>query len=1849
MPNPAISQPGVHYATIERKIPAWLKLAPPETHRAMRNRQLAPAWLPAAIQQQPDVAKAWQEEHARHREHQAQVHKLFERLPDLETYASETLTKAIKQRFGLDLDVRNTYLVDARLIDSRNAIDSRQAIDRATRSLLHCALHNFDQAAAAEHGMDAPDALLKKSVILDHRRFMGTVPITNTVDITAEAFADLCRTLDIGGKYHEQVHAIYYPAGMPRAEADQAALAVYETLGRAEVSAFRQSLHFARLKGDISETLYAAALAAPLEQAPSTNSTVTFSWLDLWEAELTGVVLLTLQAAERQAVALYIPEDSTRPLKEFASQEALLAELGERLQADIHYLDKHICDRDKASVITRLKDRLTPLGWSTRGIREPVADLHATLHPVTKPFSHAFQGVMAFQKTQRHEKDVLFHAIPTEIVDRRTAQAHLELVAGRVWTSLNIAGFFVPGLGEIMLAVCVAQLATEVYDGIQAWQNDERDTAYTYMLDVIENVAIMTALSAAARALKGANGGDASGVGEPPLVEEPDEELPEVERIPVATPSFIEELEDVETPDGEVRLWKPDLTPYQSTERLPAGLETDELGLVQHDGRQWLALSGENYIVGQAPATGEYYLQHPQDPHRYRPPLRHNGAGAWLHRADNPLSWSGMELLRRIGHLSAHFDDQTLQRLVAVSGIGEDALRRALAESQRLPALLQDTLQRFKLDQTIRLRSTGNTRPSDFAAAYAGLSRQLEPGAEAIQRAYPTLPTAVANELAHAMSASELQMLSGKVPLRLGEEIRIYRQQIRLARAYEGLYLCSGPNWDTDRLIMQTLASLPGWPGETRIQLLQRLSWPPQEHALGPLESPPHTITHAAAGYIVHDESQPNAPIRLYPSLYAAVYAMLPAAMTQLGVADEQALQRLIQDSPLLPRPALRTALGMQPVRPGYRSPMRLADGRLGYPLGGSRPRATSISRQSLLNSIRQVGQHVLIPRPAEQLLTALENRNLNRSQIDDMLRGLLEQRDQLQSRLDDWRQLAALSRNQDVDDVERLLNAVTQYWYDSAFRNSDRTSPLQLERLSLLDFPLQLPEFFSASVTDLRLIETLPENYEGWNQHSPHLNSLFRQFPNLRSLEISRAYRADASPSPFQFSLPVVAQHLPMLESLNLSNQNITLSSTDIDSLVGLTRLRRLDLSGNRLSEEYPPQFNELTLDYLGLDNMALDHWPEGIRTETVSRVGHLGLRHNHIRVLPRFLSDSRVPAAEQALVSLQGNPICEDDIRRIILSEDGRASRFEIDQSEAFRTHLTALLEQRQQLRDSIDNYLNASSSAAPVSQAMLASRTRIATELNAFWHNQEIGLSRAALRLNDVSLEHFPRSLPRFLTDRVHNLVLERVSGSTAQLEGLLGRLPGITRLTIDNYQGAEQTLPTALLRLPGLTDLALRSSGLVIDQNVLDTLGRLPNLNSLDFTDNRMGVITSAPPSLRTLRRLDLNGMALEQWPDWVDSLLPLEMLDLSDNRLTDLPPHILANLDNDFPISSILLFSNPLTEETVARVRASSESQRSFTFAIDVSDSMSDSSGEGAAAGHFHLPYLDPAADEPNVDNWLLASEVENEALRNTWEALEATGSAGNLLALVGRLRNSAPYQNGKTRAALCARVRQVLVRALVNPDDLALFNHQASEALLQENGDQTCHDGALLVFQTIELFIANQSLQIDGADTEANLYRELRRLYRLQALDKIAKSEAASRDEAEVRLTYRRELNTPLDLGQPDDPLRYAINASMDELASAELQVQRGELGEDFLNFAAGNDRWVQYLRQAHADRFAEIEQAYQAQVSELPDQYPDQPVDALEQQFRALERSKQARELRLIRELTSFADPERRPRSSTE
>ncbi|MFJ4154385.1 dermonecrotic toxin domain-containing protein [Pseudomonas sp. NPDC089752] len=1788
--------PGLHYSLIERALPSWMKQAPPATHRAMRNWKQAPSWLDAALQRQPEIARAWQQEHALHRQHQAQIDALFESLPDLHSFARQALTEAISNRFGVTLDVEHTFLVDARLIDSVNARDGRQAVERATRSLLHCALHNFDQASTLEQGMDAADALLKKSVILDHRRFMGTVPITNALSIPAEAFADLCRTLDIGRTYHDQVHAIYYPAASEHQSADEVALGVYQTLGQAEVSAFRQSLHFARLKGDISDALYSAALATPLDRNPAASEAqaVTFSLLKLWEVELTGVALITLQSQGRTAFALYIPADDEAPLKEFASLPAMHTELRDRLQANISYLDQHIPDRDKASLSARLQQRLAPLGWSTRGMHEPVADPHATLHPVLQPFRYAFQGVMAFQKAERHEMDVLFHAIPTEIVDRRAAQAHRQLIAGRALTALNIAGFFVPGLGEAMLAVCVAQLAYEVYEGVEAWHNDERDIAYGYMIDVIENVAIMAALAAAAKALKRPGGGEA-GAGQ---------EVAEVQRIPVETPSFIEELHDVEMPDGRVQLWKPDLSPYRRRDALPNDLEPDELGLRQHQGQQWLTLEGHRYIVQASPASDEYRLVHPTRPQAYRPTLRHNGAGAWLLPLEQPVQWPLPTLLQRMGQAHQGFSEQTALAMLRISDISEEALRRTLAESQRLPALLEDTLARFKLDAVVRQRSQGGKLATEFERAYRRLPASQLAGGELMQRIYPRLPTVVTDELLRSATTGELQTLqSGTVPLRLAEEVRIYQQQIRLARAYEGLYLEGAQSWDNDRLIIQSLEQLQDWPADTSLELREHRNWPSQRTQVGAAAAQQQrVITRAEAGYIVHAPGPADAAVTAHSTLYSALHSALPETMAQLGIADARQLRSRLQQSPLLPRPRLRKALGMQAVRPAYRSPMRLADGRLGYPLSGGLPTAPGSSRQALLDAVAATGLSEHTHRSAEQILSLLARRGRSQTQVLERLQALLEERLELHSRLDDWSADVSPAGGQTAHEHERLRSAIMRHWYDTALdEDNQHPAVLSLERVSLANIPLNLPESLSHRVHRLRLQDLTPETLASWAQHDRLLQRLLRQFPQLEELEISRPYNPRSTPSAFLFSMPTITEQLPGLRMLSMTNQNIALTATDIDLLAGLPELRRLDLRGNRFAPNNSPSLHELSLDYLGLDNMQLSQWPIGLGSDALGRIAHVSLRNNNLRSLPAFLLNETEAALSHAVISLEGNDISENHLQRLLLNENRLVSHINVDRSDALNERLERMGRERQQLRDAIESWVHDSSASDPLTQAVMEGRERIASAINHFWDNQERGLQYLRLHLEEAALEHVPSHLPEFFTERVNALTMTRMSGATAQLDAMLSRFPNITRLTIDAHVDAMPTLPSALSRLPRLAHLEFRNMGLEVDQSMIDTFAQLTQLTTLDISGNRMGSITQVPSSFAArLSSLSLSNMGLQNWPSWCEQLLPLELLDLSTNNISQLPDYILQNLENPMPISSIALFENPLAIDTILRLRAYSESQNSFTFAIDTSMLNTESSDEGSISDHPHFPLA--GDDTPRVELWALGTPAQNEALNDCWNTLEQSEDGGNLLRLAGRLRNAAPYVDSTSQGAFCERVRLMLVTAATDQKLRPTMNAIAAEGLFDpDTGFQTCHDGALQAFNNIELLVMNNRVLTDAGDSLQTLFMRLRQLYRMGQLELLASQRTARGDHVSVRLAYRRELAAELDLPIADVMrFRSAAQLAHGEVANVLEQVRRRENSDGLLQYLIANAYWTDRLRAEHAERFSSIVERFGERVQEL-------------------------------------------------
>lgn len=262
---------------------------------------------------------------------------------------------------------------------------------------------------------------------------------------------------------------------------------------------------------------------------------------------------------------------------------------------------------------------------------------------------------------------------------------------------------------------------------------------------------------------------------------------------------------------------------------------------------------------------------------------------------------------------------------------------------------------------------------------------------------------------------------------------------------------------------------------------------------------------------------------------------------------------------------------------------------------------------------------------------------------------------------------------------------------------------------------------------------------------------------------------------------------------------------------------------------------------------------------------------------------------------------------------------------------------------------------------------------------------------------------------------------------------------------------------------------------------------------------------------------------------------------------------------------------------------------------------------------------------------MLGSEAQNEALQDCWEQLEGS----DLLRLVGRLHNAAPYVDPNTRTTFCERVRMMLVVAASNESERPIMESIAAAALPDpETGSQTCHDGALQEFNNIELYLMSQRLLIDAGDTLQALRHRLLQLFRIERLELLANQRTGTGDRVSVRLAYRRELARELDLPIADSMrFRGAANLARDELSNVLEKVRKSELSDALVDYMLANPDWSMRLRTEYADRFAEIEARFRLRVLELASKDHSLQDELNLQQ--GLQDDKDQEEQELLRELT--------------
>jgi Leucine-rich repeat (LRR) protein len=660
---------GLHTSLIRQRLPGWVAHSAPADIRRLRPALLAlqptdgpaPAWLAAAT---PALRQALGDTQRRSRTSHQALARTLKGLKSITEFARPLLVQALNKRFGHAPDVDAHVLYYLRY---------RQPVQEHT--LLQAALLNFEgNEDFTDLSLGQTSALAPKGALLtDYAEPMAAMPraayrYSETLNIAPADFAALCRTLDLGEQYQAHLREVF--------ESPTTKAQVRDQMIAAQRDQLELSAHIAAIKGEISASAHTLikALVAGTERPELDGRPVRYSQLSILGCILGEVLLIQSSAADARLIA-WVPGAPLYPLKEYASLAAFEADLAVNLRSGVYQqLFAGFVAHDQApAFLRRLKSRLFTFKWNPQGFMQQVYDDQINLDRREVLINGALFDVLYERHLQRLKDNARALAVPTAEADRKAAQERHEHWLSIGLNLLNVAAFVVPGLGEVMLVVAAIQLGLEVYHGIEAWKQGDTDAAWGHLESVALNLAFMSALA-----------GTGVAAGRAPAIQ--------VSR-------WVDGMVPVKLPNGEARLWAPDLTPYRSNVVLDPALRPNAQGQYQTAGKTYVRLGSELYEQHFDTRAGKWRITHPLNSEAYQPLLEHNNAGAWRHTHENPLEWNRLTLLRRLGHQTEGFSDATLVTVGDISNVPDDVLRRVHMDSQPVPAALADTLRHFRAER----------------------------------------------------------------------------------------------------------------------------------------------------------------------------------------------------------------------------------------------------------------------------------------------------------------------------------------------------------------------------------------------------------------------------------------------------------------------------------------------------------------------------------------------------------------------------------------------------------------------------------------------------------------------------------------------------------------------------------------------------------------------------------------------------------------------------------------------------------------------------------------------------------------------------------------------------------------------------------------------------------------------------------------------------------------------------------------------------------------------------------------------------------------------------------------------
>ncbi|WP_282364928.1 NEL-type E3 ubiquitin ligase domain-containing protein [Pseudomonas sp. PS01297] len=529
-----------------------------------------------------------------------------------------------------------------------------------------------------------------------------------------------------------------------------------------------------------------------------------------------------------------------------------------------------------------------------------------------------------------------------------------------------------------------------------------------------------------------------------------------------------------------------------------------------------------------------------------------------------------------------------------------------------------------------------------FRSIYENQEHSADPHVQLVQKQHPQLPKSVIEHVVlHASRHERIHYLDkGLVPPRVTEQLQWTAREVRLARAYEGLYLNATATQDSEKLTLHLLKSLPGWPGEVSIEVRDASVTGKVLDRIGADDAPaPRVLVLRDGRYRAWSrEGQPVNPESVNGNnlLSSILHALEPTERAAIGVkdvSDTQSLNQKIQALAIAHRSNLKKLLGLEPPAPPRKPPMNVDREFTVYPLTVTLDNATH--PLSLIREARDLYPSM----DYEDTIDFLDTLGATPAEREAALVQRRTQFQMLQGELRAWEQAQLYPLGENPAGVAAPGHrAQARERIESAWRRESDLSVME-DTGDIVGFELDLS---GLDIGDLPAISGDFSHVgallmEGMNLRSGS-NEFLASFTHLRLLDMSNN-QIDRLP-------PAIAE-MSQLISLELMDNRITLTPETAQQLANLSNLRALSLSGNPLGIS-PDVSQMLDLHSLDLSNTGISQWPNGLWA--LPHIDWANLRDNMMTTIPDAVFEPQWTVGANQATSISGNPMDAPTRERLI-----------------------------------------------------------------------------------------------------------------------------------------------------------------------------------------------------------------------------------------------------------------------------------------------------------------------------------------------------------------------------------------------------------------------------------------------------------------------------------------------------------------------------------------------------------------------------------------------------------------------